>query len=203
MTVSDLIRAGGGLAQEAYGGEAELARYEVRRRPDPPDRGDQDRPRARSWRATRPPTSPLAPFDLLVVKEISEWAGPGDRSDSKARSRFPGEYPIARGETLRAVIARAGGLTPLAFAEGSVFTREDLQERERQQIDSAGRAPAAGPRDAGPAGCAGRRAWREPGGGDAGDRPVAARGPARRRAVGRLVIDLDRDARASRVERRH
>jgi protein involved in polysaccharide export with SLBB domain len=32
------------------------------------------------------------------------------------------------------VIRRAGGLTPLAFAKGSVFTRQTLKERERQQI---------------------------------------------------------------------
>ncbi len=49
--------------------------------------------------------------------------------------KFPGEYPIERGETLRSVVARAGGLTPLAFAGGSVFTRETLRERERRQIE--------------------------------------------------------------------
>ena len=29
MTVNDLIRAGGGLAEDAYGGEADLARYKI------------------------------------------------------------------------------------------------------------------------------------------------------------------------------
>jgi len=48
--------------------------------------------------------------------------------------RFPGDYPIARGETLRSVLNRAGGVTPLAFPQGSVFTREILKERERQQM---------------------------------------------------------------------
>ena len=43
MTVNDLVRAGGGLAEDAYGAEADLARYEVQRRPDPPHGGDQDR----------------------------------------------------------------------------------------------------------------------------------------------------------------
>jgi polysaccharide export outer membrane protein len=33
------------------------------------------------------------------------------------------------------VLKRAGGLTSLAFPEGSVFLREDLKEREREQID--------------------------------------------------------------------
>ena len=104
--------------------------------------------------------------------------------------RFPGEYPIARGETLRSVIARAGGLTPLAFPQGSVFTRETLKERERQQIEMLAdrmrqdlgtlalqAAQASG-------GCA-------TGDRDAGGRPDAARGPASAEPVGRLVIDLD------------
>jgi protein involved in polysaccharide export with SLBB domain len=49
--------------------------------------------------------------------------------------RFPGIYPIKRGESLREVIQRAGGLTDLAFAEGSVFTRKELREREQLQIN--------------------------------------------------------------------
>jgi protein involved in polysaccharide export with SLBB domain len=49
--------------------------------------------------------------------------------------RFPGMYPIQRGETLRSVLIRAGGLTSLAFPDGSVFTRVELREREQQQID--------------------------------------------------------------------
>ena len=48
--------------------------------------------------------------------------------------RFPGRYPVRRGETLRSVIERAGGLTDLAFVEGSVFLRRDLKEREQKQL---------------------------------------------------------------------
>jgi protein involved in polysaccharide export with SLBB domain len=49
--------------------------------------------------------------------------------------RFPGTYPIRRGETLRQVLERAGGLTVMGFPEGSAFTRRDLKENEQQQID--------------------------------------------------------------------
>ena len=48
---------------------------------------------------------------------------------------FPGTYPIRRGEKLSSVLARAGGLTDLAFPEGSVFTRVEIQEREREQLE--------------------------------------------------------------------
>jgi protein involved in polysaccharide export with SLBB domain len=49
--------------------------------------------------------------------------------------RFPGIYPIQRGETLRSVIDRAGGLTALAFPSGSVFTRLELKDREQDQLN--------------------------------------------------------------------
>ena len=50
--------------------------------------------------------------------------------------RFPGRYPIQRGETLRSVMERAGGLTDLAFVDGAVFTREELKERERSSCET-------------------------------------------------------------------
>jgi len=118
------------LAEQAFGGDAELARYEVR----------EDRTRrtevikvdlARVLQGDAAADLVLRPFDTLVVKEISEWAQQ-EFVRLEGEVRFPGQYPIARGETLRSVIARAGGLTSLAFAQGSVFTRETLKERERQ-----------------------------------------------------------------------
>ena len=76
----------------------------------------------------------LAPFDFLVIKEISQWTEQ-ETVRLEGQVRFPGEYPIEQGETLSSVIARAGGLTPLAFPQGSVFTRESLKERERRQVE--------------------------------------------------------------------
>jgi protein involved in polysaccharide export with SLBB domain len=133
MRVSDLIRAGGGLAERAYQREAELARYEAR---------DGQTRRAEvikvdiSRALAGDPAADLllSPFDLLVIKEISEWSQQ-EAVRLEGEVRFPGEYPIARGETLRSVIERAGGLTALAFPAGSVFTRESLKEREREQIE--------------------------------------------------------------------
>jgi protein involved in polysaccharide export with SLBB domain len=49
--------------------------------------------------------------------------------------RYPGSYPIRRGESLRSVVERAGGLTDLAYPRGAVFTREELREREQEQFD--------------------------------------------------------------------
>ncbi len=37
------------------------------------------------------------------------------------------------------MLARAGGLTDLAFPEGSVFTRVEIREREREQLETLAR----------------------------------------------------------------
>jgi len=128
-----LIRAGGGLAEEAYEGEADLARYEVR--DGQSRRTDVFKVDLRGALAREPAADlTLAPFDFLVIKEISEWSSQ-ETVRLEGEVRFPGEYPIERGETLSSVIGRAGGLTQLAFPQGSIFTRETLKEREKRQIE--------------------------------------------------------------------
>ena len=49
--------------------------------------------------------------------------------------RFPGKYPIHRGETLKSVLERAGGITDTAFPEGAVYIREELKQREKDLLD--------------------------------------------------------------------
>jgi len=132
MRVSDLLRAGGGLQDAAYGAKAELTRYRVG--------GDSretqliDIDLAAVLRGDDSADLMLQPFDFLNVKEIPEW-GHQEQVTLLGEVRFPGIYPIQRGETLRSVLERAGGLTKLAFPEGSVFTRRELKDREQQQLD--------------------------------------------------------------------
>lgn len=133
MHVSDLIRAGGSLDSAAYGGRAELSRYLV-------ENGEERQTQVLSidLNAVRSgdPTADVAlqPFDRLSIKQIEGWTEQ-DQVTLKGEVRFPGTYTIKRGETLRSVIVRAGGLTDLAFADGSVFTRRELREQEQQQLD--------------------------------------------------------------------
>lgn len=132
MTVRDLVRAAGGLDQAAYQGEAELARYEVLN-------GAQRQTAVVNLDLARlmagDPAADLAlqPYDYLVVKEVQDWREQ-ESITIAGEVRFPGTYPIRPGEQLASVIHRAGGLTELAFPEGSVFTREDLKEREARQL---------------------------------------------------------------------
>jgi protein involved in polysaccharide export with SLBB domain len=76
----------------------------------------------------------LEPFDLLSIRELPQWGGQ-ESVTLGGEVRFPGRYPIKRGETLKSVVARAGGLTEFAFPDGSVFTRSELKRREQEQLD--------------------------------------------------------------------
>lgn len=133
MTVSDLLRAGGRPDDAAYGGRAELTRYSVAS-------GAQRQTElievdlTAALRGDPEADVPLQPFDFLSVKELPEW-GAEETVTLKGEVRFPGIYPVRRGETLQSVLRRAGGLNEHAFAEGAIFARLELKRREQEQID--------------------------------------------------------------------
>jgi protein involved in polysaccharide export with SLBB domain len=132
MRLSDLLRAGGNLQDSAFASSAELTRYVEKDGKRTTELIDIDL--AAIVRGDADANLQLQSFDLLNIKELPQWS---EREEVTLRGevKFPGTYPIQRGETLRSVIARAGGLTDLAFSDGSVFTRDDLKEREQQQLD--------------------------------------------------------------------
>ena len=133
MTVAALLRAGGGLAAAANAAVAEIARYQVVEgslRRTSIIEVDLQRLLAGDLTAD----VELEPFDFLVVKQVAEW-GAQETVQIIGEVRYPGTYPIQRGETLASVLQRAGGFTDFAFREGSVFTRRSLQERERRQLE--------------------------------------------------------------------
>jgi protein involved in polysaccharide export with SLBB domain len=133
MRVTDLLRAGGGLSDAAYVTDAELTRYAV-------VEGE--------YRETELITVNLAsvlagnstanvaigPYDYLNIKEVSRWRGE-EYVTVRGEVVFPGTYPIRRGEKLSSLLERAGGLTDLAFPAGSVFTRVEIAERQREQLE--------------------------------------------------------------------
>jgi len=132
MRVSDLLRAGGGLGASAYTTEAEMRRFVI------------DGTGARRTKLLSVDLGAVAagdaatdlllePYDYLNVKEVPAWE---DQFTVQivGEVRFPGTYPVRRGETLNSVLERAGGLTHAAFPEGSVFTRKTLREREADQL---------------------------------------------------------------------
>jgi protein involved in polysaccharide export with SLBB domain len=133
MTVRDLVRAGGSLTDAAYGGQAELTRYNV-------VSGETRKTAvlqidlAAALRGDPASNLRLEPFDILSIKEVQLWALPAE-INLRGEVRFAGKYTIQPGETLKSVLERAGGLTRYSFADGAVFTRKELREREQKQLD--------------------------------------------------------------------
>jgi protein involved in polysaccharide export with SLBB domain len=133
MRVSDLIRAGGSMEDAAYGSEAELTRYEVF---DGKSRLTElvKINLAAIRRGDAAADIRLKPYDVLIIQTTPQWDEPGN-IELAGEVRFPGKYPIHRGETLHSVLQRAGGFTDIAFGEGAVFIREELKRREKEQLE--------------------------------------------------------------------
>lgn len=137
MRISDLLRAGGGLNSSAFSSGAELTRYVV-------DASGERRTELTgidldaiiAGDDTADPM--LKPYDYLSIKETPAWEKQIE-VELIGEVQFPGIYPVRRGETLRSVLERAGGLTNLAFPQGSVFTRQTLRKREADQLQILGR----------------------------------------------------------------
>ena len=89
MTIADLVRAGGGLDDDAYGGNAELTRYVV-------VNGQSRRTDliqvnlASAVRGDPAANIVLQPFDVLSVKEVSLWTAQ-ESVTLKGEVRFPGQ----------------------------------------------------------------------------------------------------------------
>jgi len=138
MGVADLLRAAGGLTESAYTLEAELSRYHI----------DQEKGRlthhvsiqlaafmsAAEWDKTEDQLR-LRSYDSLHIKRLPNWTAQRV-VEIIGEVRFPGSYPVKRGETLLELLERAGGLTDEAFAEGAVFLRESLRKKEQDQLDA-------------------------------------------------------------------
>ena len=137
MRVADLLRAGGGLSESAYAIQAELIRYSVQ---DAKIQIAELIPIDLAGVLNSVPESNLLlqSYDYLTIKQITDWGGQAEVT-LDGQFMFPGKYQIRKGESLRSVIERAGGLTDRAFLQGAVFTRENLRTREQEQLDQLAR----------------------------------------------------------------
>ncbi|MDJ0751164.1 MAG: SLBB domain-containing protein [Woeseiaceae bacterium] len=134
MRVSDLVRAGGSLTEAAYVLKAELTRYSVTQggeRTSAVISIDLESIRGGGQNAD----ILLQEHDFLRISRAPQWDSIWTVS-LEGEVKFPGRYRVARGELLADVVQRAGGLTDSAFAEGALFLRDTLKEREQEQIDT-------------------------------------------------------------------
>ena len=133
MKVSTLLKAAGGLTDNAYILKAELTRFVV-------ENGERrvqlrkDIDISAIIGGDEGGDITVKPYDQLVVRRIPDWIDQGS-FEITGEVRFPGTYPIERGEKLSALLRRAGGLTEDAYPRGAVFVRESIRQREQEQID--------------------------------------------------------------------
>ncbi|WP_404408599.1 SLBB domain-containing protein [Pseudidiomarina marina] len=131
---SDLVAAAGGLKESAYLARAEITRTQVK--------GDETVTDYLSFNLfdalMGKQNVPVKGRDSLNVFAIPDWQNTLEVI-LEGEVKFPGKYTIRRGETLTALIERAGGLTEYAFPRGAIFTREELKELERQRMQALAR----------------------------------------------------------------
>jgi protein involved in polysaccharide export with SLBB domain len=80
----------------------------------------------------------LMPHDELLIKAISHWRT-AIRVNLQGEVKYPGTYPVAEGERLSSVLARAGGFTNDAYLRAAVFTRESVRIDQQKQINELAR----------------------------------------------------------------
>ncbi len=130
--VAQLIYAAGGLKDSAHFGRAELTRISASNL-DQTGVEVQHLDIALQQVLNGTHNLSLQSRDTLNVFAIPDWNM--QRSvEIRGEVKFPGRYTVQRGESLSSLIKRAGGLTSRAFANGAVFTREQVRERETLQM---------------------------------------------------------------------
>lgn len=132
MHVTDLLKAAGGLTDQAYTLEAELTRrftVDGRSREQARQVIDLDAALKSGEKNVA-----IEPYDQLVIRRVPKWAEEGS-VEITGEVQFPGKYPIARGERLSRVLQRAGGLTTYAYPKGAIFLRDSVRQREQEYME--------------------------------------------------------------------
>ena len=76
---------------------------------------------------------PLQSRDRLNVLMQPNWQE-GYRITLAGEVAFPGTYTVNRGESLKDVIKRAGGLSEYAEPSAAIFTRQSIKKQEEEQL---------------------------------------------------------------------
>jgi len=134
MTVSDLIRAGGGLTPGAdteiadltsygFSGGAKLTGQRSTIQVAAALRGDPDA------------NAPLHNGDVVTIRLLAGWSDLGAFISVRGEVTHPGTYGIKPGERLSSVLTRAGGLLPDAYPYGAILQRVQVRQLESKQQD--------------------------------------------------------------------
>jgi protein involved in polysaccharide export with SLBB domain len=131
--IKHLIIAGGGLIESAYVNRAELSRSQI-------DINSTFSVQHISINlidallGESAANQPLVSKDTLSVLRMPEWYD-NRKVELIGEVVFPGTYQINKNESLVQIIKRAGGFNQDASIRAAIFTREELKERERFNLD--------------------------------------------------------------------
>jgi protein involved in polysaccharide export with SLBB domain len=82
---------------------------------------------------------PLEPGDVVTIFSKADFSVPRTRQMRQVRLEGEvgraGVYTVGPGETLRSLVARAGGLTANAYLYGAQFTRESTRREQQKRYD--------------------------------------------------------------------
>lgn len=131
MRLSDLIFRAGGLQKLAYREKAELTRHKIGQQGDMAIRIELNLGQAIAGDPAH--NLLLEDFDHLLVRNIPEIEL-GRTMELVGEVRFPGVYPIQKGERLSSVLQRAGGFTKEAYPRGAVFTRPKVKAEQEKRL---------------------------------------------------------------------
>jgi protein involved in polysaccharide export with SLBB domain len=132
MRVKDLIDAAGGLRKNAYTRQAEITRRHISQSGMNTEKIEVSLEEALMGDPEQDIL--LRDYDFLVVRPIPELEF-DLTAEITGEVKFPGIYPVRRGETLSSLIERAGGYTERAYLQGAVFTRESAREIQRRRLE--------------------------------------------------------------------
>jgi len=125
MDTRSAIYMAGGLIESALDTTAEITRYEL---------NEEKTTVVMHINIDMALDNPiLQENDTLRIKQIPLWQKKESIS-LMGEVVHPGIYAILPGETLMDVLHRAGGLTPHAYPEGAVFSREELRKLEEERL---------------------------------------------------------------------
>jgi protein involved in polysaccharide export with SLBB domain len=131
MKLSDLIFQAGNITKQAYLVRCEIARVHFGNQTDIIKVNLED-----VLLKNNPQRDiELAEDDCVFIRSIPDWR-PVQMITVEGEVMFPGQYAIRhKDEQLSEIIARAGGLAPSAFPEGTIYIRKSIEKQvERRNI---------------------------------------------------------------------
>lgn len=130
--ILDAIKAAGGLLPQANSERSELTRFDRSKGLSPVIQHIGFSPITEINNSR--PSIQLQNEDRINIFTVPNWQEE-IRVTLRGEVVFPGEYTVARGETLAQLVERAGGFTSYADVNALVFTRESLRRLEKSNLE--------------------------------------------------------------------